>query len=290
MRVLILHSARAGTGRFSKTDLIRAFERAGHDVRYRSTHARHWKRDFAKAAVVVAVGGDGTVARVAIALAKRGRRAPPLAVIPAGKANNIARALGVAVSPARVAAGLEHASTASLAIGLIRSRWGKKRFVESVGIGPLSRLLRTDVPTLRGALGCLRRAFQTEPPRPVRVRADSRDLSGVYVMVHVMNIDAVGPRLVHAPNADPGDRTLDLVLLRESGRGAFNQYLARLTAGKRARCPVRAIRARRIEIDPWVARDSGHIDDRIWPAEVRPRRGKVRVEIETTIRVLVPRA
>ena len=290
MRVLILRGARAASGRFSKTDLIRVFERAGHTVRYRSTHKPHWQRHLSQADVVIAAGGDGTVARVAIALAKRGRNAPPLAVIPAGKANNIARALGAPASTARLAAGLERAASARLAIGLVRGPWGTARFVESVGIGPLARLLRTDVPTLRGAVGCLRRAFQTEPPRVMRVRADTRDLTGAYVMVHVMNIDAVGPRLVYAPHADPGDRKLDLVLLPESARGAFNRYLDRMAAGKRARCPLSAIRVRRVEIEPWVARDSGHVDDRIWPDGKRPRRGKVRIEVETTIRVLVPSA
>jgi hypothetical protein len=109
-------------------------------------------------------------------------------------------------------------------------------------------------------------------------------------MAHVMNIDAVGPRLVYAPDADPGDKSLELVLLGESERGAFNRYLDRLAAGKQVRCPVDSVRVRHVEIAPWPVRDGGHIDDKIWPTEKRPKRGRVRIEIETTIPVLVPRA
>jgi diacylglycerol kinase (ATP) len=291
MRVLILHSERAGPrrGRLSKARLVRAFERTGHVVHYRSVHKPQWERPLAKADVIVVAGGDGTVAKVAIAAAKRGLKTP-LAVIPGGKANNIARALGASASVMRVAQTVEQHPNAQLAIGLIRSTWGNVRFVESAGIGPLATLLRTDVPTLRGALGVLRNVFRTAPAHDLRIRAGGRDLSGRYLVVHVMNIDAVGPRLVYAPGADPGDRSLDLVLVREFERTAFNRYLERLAAGKRARCPIVPIRVRSVEIAPWRTRDSGHIDDKIWPDEQRPRQGKVRIEVETTIPVLVPRA
>jgi diacylglycerol kinase family enzyme len=292
MRVLILHSERAGQGRLSKAGLIRAFERAGHEVRYRSVHKPRWMLHLPKADVIVVAGGDGTVAKVAIALAKRGRKAPPppLAVIPAGKANNIARALRVTNSPATLARALDEAPSTRLAIGLIRGPWGQARFVESAGIGPLASLFRTELSTLRAALCFLRDEFRKECTRTLRVRADRHDLTGEYVLVHAMNIEAAGPRLVYAPQANPGDDRLDLVLLQESERPAFTRYLDRLVAGKRARCPVVPIRARRVEIAPWPTRDGGHIDDKLWPKEKRPKQGRVRIEVETTISVLVPRA
>src|SRR3982751_4482915 len=107
MQVLILHNARAGTGRLSKRQLVRPFERAGHSVRYRSIHESHWKRRLASAEIVVAVGGDGTIAKVAIALARQGDPAPPLVIIPAGKANNIARALGARAGVSRIVKAIE---------------------------------------------------------------------------------------------------------------------------------------------------------------------------------------
>jgi diacylglycerol kinase family enzyme len=289
MRVLILHSAGAH-GRLSKSELVGTFERAGHQVRYRSTHRPHWKKLLAQVDVVVAAGGDGTVATAAIALAKRGRKRPPLAVIPAGKANNIARALGAPSSPAQLARALDGASSIPLGVGLIRSPWGVARFVESAGIGPLASLFRIDLPTLRAALRFLRNVFDDARPRTLQIRADRRDLSGEYLLVHVMNIDAAGPRLVYAKDADPGDDWLDLVLVPESQRRAFARYLDSLVRGIRARYPIDPIRARRVEIAPWPARGDGHIDDKIWPDEHRPKQGRVRIQVETTIPVLVPRA
>lgn len=290
MRVLLLHSATAGGRRLSKAQLVRAFARFGHIVRYGSIERPHWKRHLSDVDAVIAVGGDGTVAKVAIALAKRGHTSPALAVIPAGRANNIARALGATISPARLAAALEGAPSIQLAIGLIRSPWGETRFVESAGVGPLARLLPRDIPSLRSALATFRRTLRSAPARDVQIRADQRDLSGRYVMVQAMNIEAAGPRLAFAPRANPGDQHLDLVLLEERQRRAFARYIDRLAAGKRARCPVEPIRARRIEIAAWPAREAGHVDDKIWPDEQRPKRGRVRIEIETAIRVLVPRA
>lgn len=288
MRVLILHGARASRTPVSKQRLIRMFERAGHEVRYRSAHRQNWNWDLSEFDAVVAVGGDGTVAKIAIALARR-PDSPPLAVIPAGQANNIARALGIPAAVARIATGLAGARSVRLAIGLIRSPWGTTRFVESAGIGPLTALLRTEVPTLRGALRLLRATFRTERGRELQLRADNRDVRGRYVLVQVMNIGAAGPRLVYAPNAKPGDRTLDLVLVRESDRNVFSRYLARLAAGKRVRCPLVSIRVREVEITPWPARGRGHVDDQPWPGKQRPKRGTVRITVETTIPVLVPR-
>src|SRR5436190_787352 len=166
MRVLILHSERAGRGRFSKANLVQPFERAGHEVRYRSMHKPHWKRRLAKAEVIVVAGGDGTVAKVAIALAKHGLETP-LAVIPGGKANNIARALGASGSVSRLARTIEQPPNARLAIGLIRSPWGKVRFVESAGIGRgLGSKCVHPIPRTPGR----------REARPVPRRSDSRPL------------------------------------------------------------------------------------------------------------------
>jgi len=291
-RVLILHSKRAH-GRVRESTLVRAFERAGHDVESRDIHKPHWKRRLSRADIVIAAGGDGTVARIAIALAHKGNGMPPppLAVIPTGKANNIARALGAAASPARLAAALNQRPNARLAIGLIRGPWGKTRFVEGAGIGPLASLLRFEVASLRGALRHMRDAFRNARPRELRLCVDGVELQGDYLVLYVLNIPELGPRLELGRDADPGDEWLDLLLVTPAQQAAFARYMDRRAAGKAARCPIAPRRVRRVEIDAWPARTHGSVDDKIWPDEKRPRprRGKVRIEIETTLRVLVPR-
>ena len=216
---------------------------------------------------------------------------PPLAVIPAGKANNIARALGATASPARLALALNQRPNARLAIGLIRGPWGKARFVEGAGIGPLASLLRFEVATLRGAMRHMRDAFRNARPHALRVRADRVELRGDYLVLYILNIPTLGPRLELARDADPGDGWLDLLLVTTAQQEAFARYMDRRAAGKAARCPIAPLRVRRVAIDAWPAASQGSVDDKIWPdgKRPRPRDGKVRIEIESTLRVLVPR-
>jgi diacylglycerol kinase family enzyme len=270
---------------------MRAFTRAGHSVRYHSLIETHWKRSLSRAPdVVVAVGGDGAVAKIAIALSKRPGSHAALTVIPAGTANNIARGLGINGTAERLAAGLDRARKEWLAIGIARGPWGKKRFVESAGIGPIASLLTVELETVRAGLSYVRHVVRSDVVqlRSLRVTADGKDLRGRYVMAQAMNIPAIGPRMELAPDADPGDTALDLVLIDEKKLPAFQRYLAQLAAGTRARAPVVAIRARRVEISPWPAHHGAHVDDKLWPHDEDETAGKVAIRIESRIPVLVP--
>ena len=271
--------------------MVRAFVRAGHRVRYHSLQAAHWKRSLSKGVdVVVAVGGDGAVAKIAIALSKRSRPSTPLTVIPAGTANNIARGLGIVGTVAQVATRLEHATKKRLAIGVARGPWGKRRFVESAGIGPIASLLTVELATLTAGLAYVRSLVSPELVqfRALRVSADGEDLRGRYAMAQAMNIPAIGPRLAFAPDADPGDEALDLVLIDEKRLPAFRHYLAQLAAGRRVRCPIAAIRARRVEIGPWPAHHGGHVDDKVWPHKNGMTAANVIIRVAASIPVLVP--
>jgi diacylglycerol kinase (ATP) len=60
------------------------------------------RTELLSAEFVVVTGGDGAVKPVAQALAGTGQ---PLAIIPLGTANNIARSLGISGTPAQIIAG-----------------------------------------------------------------------------------------------------------------------------------------------------------------------------------------
>ncbi len=291
MRVLILHNPKAGDGRLPKADLVRAFETAGHTVRYRSLKHEHWRRSLVKRSdAIVVAGGDGAVAKVARALAKRGRSTVPLAVIPTGTANNIAHALGAAGTPRRIALGLESARSSHLAVGLARGPWGATRFVESAGIGLMASLLAADPPTARAGLAHLRRALETAASRPMKIRADNARIDGDYLMVQVMNINAIGPRLELAPNADPADDRLELLMIGPAELALFKRYLAARARGRSVRCPIPTRRVRRVAIASWPGDGGGgHVDDALWPdgRQGRGTRGSVRIRIEMRIPVLV---
>src|SRR5262249_47445592 len=110
--------------------------------------------------------------------------------------------------------------------------------------------------------------------RYVHVVADGDDLSGEYIVVQVMNIPAVGPRIVLAASADPSDARLDLVLVGPKDRVALADHIASL----RTTAPPIATRSvRRVELDwPDVAT---HVDDEVWPRDSRHPPHRVTIEV-----------
>src|SRR5262245_26162219 len=80
--------------------------------------------------IVVAAGGDGTVAHAARMLARTGI---PLALLPLGTANNIARSTGTSGQIDQLIAGWATASRVPLDLGVADGAWGRRLFVEGVG-------------------------------------------------------------------------------------------------------------------------------------------------------------
>jgi diacylglycerol kinase (ATP) len=237
MRVILLHNPGAGEGRGGRRPTARSLrdqlEHRGYDVTYVSTDDDEAKRRTKEPAdLVVAAGGDGTVARVARWLAGR---ETPLAILPLGTANNIAGALGIAGSTRELIASWDLSRTRRFDVG--RVRWGDRKprkFVEGVGTGWFATVLRDAEARERSAE---RMAQHTNAwvrsgellagtrGEEWRIVADDGELSGRWLAVEVMNISMIGSRLALAPGADPGDGLLDLVLIGEKERGAVMAYL-----------------------------------------------------------------
>src|SRR5690606_7135637 len=91
--------------------------------------------------LVVAAGGDGTFGRVARRLVGSDR---PLAILPLGTANNVARHLGLALDPSRAIAQLASAEERRMDVGVARGSFGTRLFFEGAGLG----LLDDDMPAL----------------------------------------------------------------------------------------------------------------------------------------------
>ena len=93
MQVTLVHNPDAGEGRVSADQLLRTIGKAGYNARYQSTKDLDWHKVLDMPADIIAVaGGDGIVGRVAKRCIGRGT---PIAVLPLGTANNIARSLGL---------------------------------------------------------------------------------------------------------------------------------------------------------------------------------------------------
>ena len=275
MHVTVIHNPGAGAGSPGKDELIAVLEKVGHAVSYHSILAGDFEHSLADPGeLVVACGGDGTVAKVARRMVGRGI---PIAIVPLGTANNIATSVGIRGGWKRYLRRIESAQPRELDVAVARAPWGSARFVESAGLGLIAELLRyadevdddTDNEDVAEALDegakQLRRVLKNMQPRHWAVEADGEDISGEYILVAALNIPRVGPRVVFAPDADPGDGRLDLVLVGEQDRKALRDHLKALRKGDPTpeRWPSR--RVSRVKL-VWDF-ELGHLDDERWPKE-----------------------
>ena len=233
MRATLFHNPTAGDGSTTANQLRSILTDAGYQVRYQSTE-KDWSSALdAPADLVVVAGGDGTVAKVAKALAGRDL---PLAVLPFGTANNIAKALGVFGDLEEVVAGWRVRRTSTLDVGVAVGPFGEERFVESVGGGVFARLVGEGRESVSGAvemvhretdraLQLLRTILEDAPAGSWHVSLDDHDLSGRYIGVDVMNIGFVGPNVPIAGESEIDDGQFDVVLLRIEDRERLQEYV-----------------------------------------------------------------
>jgi diacylglycerol kinase (ATP) len=273
MEVTLLHNPKAGDENTGRKELIKQFERAGHTITYQSTKRRGLARALEKPGdLVVVAGGDGTVGKVARRLLGRN---VPMAILPLGTANNIANALGRGMTPQQFVESLEHSHPLKFDVGMARGPWGDMVFLEGAGAGLFPRMMsehesnRNDgVPDavdahggLLGGVKFLQRVLDPFRGHEFVVRFDSEEMAGKYLLIEVMNIPTIGPALKLAPDADPSDGLLDVVVVRHDAREELKRYLADHFA-KDHPPPFKVHRTRRVYLS--CAATEFHIDDELW--------------------------
>jgi len=221
VRVTLFHNPTAGDAPLTADQLTSILSDAGYQVRYQSTKddLSAVLEDIGELAVVA--GGDGTVAKVARALADTDIS---LAVLPLGTANNIGKALGVFGDIRDLVGSWPGASRRAIDIGVSSGPFGEERFLESVGSGAFAELVRRG----RNEVDQTAAIVHRETDRALQLMAsilrearaedwqlelDDHDLSGSYLAVEAMNIPFVGPNIPLAGDAEMDDGELDLVLL-----------------------------------------------------------------------------
>ena len=86
-------------------------------------------------------------------------------------------------------------------------------------------------------------------PAEWRIVADGTDLSGEFLGVEILNIRFVGPNVPLAPEADPSDGLLDVVLVTDADRDGILEYLdQRLHLASGVMPPLRTARAREVRL------------------------------------------
>lgn len=277
MRVTLIHNPGAGSQTERDADaLLRLLRTAGHEVRYQSARSADWKEALQSPADVVAVaGGDGTVARVAKALVGRGI---PVAPLPAGTANNIARTLGLVDRHwEELVRAWPGARRVKLDIGTARGPWGERYFVEGVGAGLFACLLGSSDPARKlaelkqpgervaHALEILKTRAADCAAVPIAATLDGRDISGRYLLFEAVNLMYVGPSLFLAPDSQPGDGTFDVVLATEAERERLRNYLSSWRDKRERLSVLPTHRGSKLRMQ-WSGFEL-HIDDELLPGE-----------------------
>jgi len=217
MRAVVVHNESAGSGNIEPDEVRQALIRRGCMVSYRAIDDERWVDEARDADVVVAAGGDGTVASVFIALAGA---TVPILVLPIGTANNIARTIGASTDDPLSELELRASGApARFSVPLLTIDGVTSRFVESVGGGVFADLLDdeterdTDGEGTDGGSRRLHRIIDRARSIGWNIEVDGQDASGDYVAVEAMNIKETGPNVALAPDADPADSAIDLVLV-----------------------------------------------------------------------------
>jgi diacylglycerol kinase family enzyme len=245
--------ARAATGRVPL--VVRVADRSSIDAA--GADARR-----ADAGLVVAVGGDGTVASVGVALAGSGI---PLGIVPAGAGNVLATALGVPDDPEEAIRSLTGARRRSIDLGLasLPDPAGgpviERGFTVAAGVGWDARVMEATAGADKerlgrlaywvAALGLLGRLA----PVPYRIEIDDERLELEATVALVANAGELVPGLVRPRlSIVPDDGLLDLLVLRVGSipggiRGAL-ELLGRTELGGTPSGAAFRARGRRIRI------------------------------------------
>ena len=133
MRVLLIHNPKAGDRKHSVKHLMASLTRCGHQAFYQSIKERGWKKAFKKPVdLIIAAGGDGTVHKTAWQIIDSGI---PLAILPLGTANNLARSLGFTGSVDEILQSLHCGKSQPFDIGVARNGSQTDYFLEAAGGG-----------------------------------------------------------------------------------------------------------------------------------------------------------
>lgn len=301
MKIVLIHNPAAGDVDADAMSLRGIIETAGHrvvEVRSDELLSDSWLAQPAD--LVVISGGDGTVGQAAKRMAGRNI---PLVALASGTANNIALTLGIeSRSLESQVRSWPTSRRSKVDIATVTAPWGTERLIEGIGVGLFASSIEVADRSLENqrdlqsqqrvthVLQILKERLGAFPASHVGATLDGRDISGDYIVFEVMNIRFVGPNLFLAPDADPGDGLLDVVLVTGDERDRFASHLASWQRGAKEPPRLRCERGRELRLD-WTGFDL-HLDDVTWPPqEARGAVGRSPIEVrmgDHSVEFLVP--
>jgi diacylglycerol kinase (ATP) len=272
VKISLVHNANAGSG-LRSDEIVAAISRHGHELVSIIENEADVRRLLETPSdLVVAAGGDGTVALVARVIA--GHRVA-MAILPLGTANNIALTLGVDAPVDDLIAGWKQARKRSVDLGTARGPWGERRFIESVGMGLIPAAITRAQSDARGDIDSnlsnlartaqiYRDALSRLRPHQCAINVEGTRVSGEFLMIEAFNVPFVGPHLVFTSDANPSDGELTVVVAREDDRQRLDDYLCQRIEGTDCPISLASYRGRQIDIE----NPGGlHVDDEIYGSE-----------------------
>ena len=253
-------------GGLSLDRLTSVIERAGHSVVRAIDDESDLPSNLGDAECVVVAGGDGTVARAGRVLAGG---PVPLAILPLGTANNIARSLDIRGDIEELAARWQDGQVVKIDVGVVEARGSAHRFIESVGCGLVTSCITEGNATLAKdhpethlaeARELYLEALRDLAPRNYDITLDGERVSREFLLVEALNTPSIGPMLEFTADVSAADGFLSVVLLGESDRDALVTYLTGPGSDRATPAEFRSWRVKTVEI---AGADRLHVDDRV---------------------------
>ncbi|MFC7817205.1 MULTISPECIES: YegS/Rv2252/BmrU family lipid kinase [unclassified Streptomyces] len=259
---------------------------AGLETEYSRSlgHAREIaRRAGERGRVVLAVGGDGMAGGIGGALSGTGAT---LGLVPAGRGNDFARALGLPTEPAALAEVLLRGEPRPVdTIELTSAAHDRTVVLGSVyaGVDALANRHANETRLLRGAAsyyaGALRAVTGWRATR-YRVTVDGEEHAFTGYTTVAANSGYYGFNRRIAPSARVDDGLLDVVMIHHAPRLLFFALMRELESGGHVRRPqVRVLRGRevRIEADRAVPYGADGEVEALVPVTARVLPGALRV-------------
>ena len=250
-RWLVITNPRSGSGRGRKTAarLAREAESLGLELDLQSTdspgHAEHLAREAIAAGRkrIAVCGGDGKIHEVLQAVAGTDTT---LGLIPGGRGNDLARALGIPRNPVAAARLLSCGKIRTIDLGRVNGRWFATVACIGFDAAVSERANKTAAPfggTAVYVWSVLRALLDFAPPT-VRIEIDGTATESALLLCAVANTPSYGGGLNIAPMAIPNDGLLDLCAVDALPRLSILRYLPRILNGSHVN--LDAVRFRRI--------------------------------------------
>jgi diacylglycerol kinase (ATP) len=251
MSVTLFHHPGAGEGHWSAERMLEALRAAGYDTVLSERGTDDWAAALAKTdELAIVAGGDGTVAKV---MALLGERDLPLAILPTGSGNNIARSLGVMGPLEEIIPRLPRARTSPMRLCRARGPWGEDLIAEGVGFGATAHsVLELQNEKLDGEEKLIRgrdaliSAVHAQEPLDLRIKINGHILDGDFLMVEVLNLPMIGPNIRFVADTELAGDCLSVAILPTAERETFVEWLAKGGVGI---APLKHIQGRLVGLE-----------------------------------------